>query len=55
MEMSFWVVSGFGLGICVLDRSPGAPMGRDGFGGFSPIGLNGVFLHRNVFDLCVKC
>jgi len=57
IKLSFWVVSGVGGGMGVLDKGPGAP-GKGRFGGFfCPIGLNrrmAYFLHKNVFDLCVK-
>ena len=46
---------GNGLGICVLDVSPGAPRGRGVFGRFLPLSVSVTyFSHRNIFDSCVK-
>ena len=50
----FGVVSRVGLGSRVLDRVPRAPRERRFRGRGDPIGLNGVFFNRDVFDLCVK-
>jgi len=54
IELSFGVVSGVGLGILLLDGGPGAPRQKGATESCCPIGFNGVFLHRNIFDSCVK-
>jgi len=51
IELSFGVVSGIGLGICILDGST-CLKERGDFGGFSPIGLNGIFL-TEMYSTCV--
>jgi len=48
------VVSGVSGWMGALDRGPCASKGIGGFGHFCPIGLNGVFSSRNVFDLCME-
>jgi len=46
---------GMGRPILGLDRGPRSPRRRGGFDfEVFPIGLNGVFFNRNVFDSCVK-
>jgi len=37
-----------------IDGGPRASRGREVSGFFCPIGLNGVFFNRNVFDSCMK-
>jgi len=43
IKMPFGVVSGVSRRMGILDVGPRVPMGRGGFGVFSPIGLNGIF------------
>ena len=49
-QMPTGVVSGVGRGMGSM-----CPKGKGRFCGFFvQIGLNGIFLNRNVFDLCIK-
>jgi len=52
--MPFGVVSGVDRGMGVLDGDARVPREGEVLGFPVPIGLDGVFLNRNIFDSSVK-
>jgi len=57
IRVSFGEVSGLGSGIDVLGGGPRASRGRADFGVVClhwPSGVKGLFLKRNVFNVCEK-